>query len=246
MNEGNTFELVLKTAASLPAVRIDRDKFLARELRKFCAEEQVELAITNNPACAGISVEKINRIAKGCINYETNQVSTISFVAGLPGGVVAVGAVTADLAQYFGHILRILQKLIYLYGWEELFDINDDLDDETMNLLMLFIGVMFGVDGAAGVITRLSSSAAKKASKSLAQKALTKGTVYPIVKKIAIALGIKMNKEIFADGVSRLIPVVGGVASGGLTYFSFKPCAKKLKKYLATLKWCDVNYYKNL
>ena len=52
-----------------------------------------------------------------------------------------------------------------------------------------------------------------------------------------------MNKEIFAKGVSKIIPVVGGVASGGLTYVTFKPCAKKLERYLATLKWCDTSYY---
>ena len=61
----NTFELALKTAASFPTVRIDRNRFLARELKKFCSKEQIEIAINNNPAYAGVSVETINRIAKG-------------------------------------------------------------------------------------------------------------------------------------------------------------------------------------
>ena len=104
---------------------------------------------------------------------------------------------------------------------------------------------MFGVNGAANTITKISASAAQKASKDIAAKALTKGTIYPIVKKIAQALGVKMTKDIFAKGVSKVIPIVGGIASGGLTYVTYKPMAYKLKKHLATLKWCDVNYYNN-
>ena len=239
----NTFELALKTAASLPTVRIHREQFLTRELKRVCTPEQLQSAIEHNPAYAGIPVETIHKIAAGCINYETNQVSAISFVAGLPGGLAMVGTIPADLAQYFGHILRILQKLMYLYGWDEVFDGNNEMDDDTANLLTLFIGVMFGVNGAATTITKLSSSAAAKAGKSLANKPLTKYAVYNVVKQIAKVLGVRMNKEIFAKGVSKIIPLVCGVASGGLTYVTFKPCAKKLERYLATLKWCDTSYY---
>ena len=80
----NTFELALKTAASLPTVHIHREQFLTRELKRVCTPEQLQSAIEHNPAYAGIPVETIHKIAAGCINYETNQVSAISFVAGSP------------------------------------------------------------------------------------------------------------------------------------------------------------------
>ena len=79
----------------------------------------------------------------------------------------------------------------------------------------------------------------------LAQKALTKGAIYPIVKKVAVALGFRMTKDIFAKGVSKVIPVLGGVASGGLTYLTYKPMAIKLRDHLATLKFADVDFYAN-
>lgn len=246
MSENNTFELALKTASTLPMVHIDRETFLHKELIKYYPKEQVEIAIKNNPAYAGIPVSIINKIAKNCINYETNKVSSISFVAGLPGGFAMAGTIPADVAQYFGHVLRILQKLVYLYGWEELICDDGKFDDETTNMITLFVGVMFGVSGAATTITKLSASAAQRASKSIANKALTKGTIYPIVKKIAQVLGVKMTKDTFAKGVSKIIPVIGGVASGGLTYTTYKPMAYRLKKHLETLKWCDTSYYEDL
>lgn len=246
MGENYTFELVLKTASSLPMVQINRETFLYKELIKYYPKEQVEIAIQNNPAYAGIPIYVINKIAKNCISYETNKVSSISFVAGLPGGFAMAGTIPADVAQYFGHVLRILQKLVYLYGWEELIGDDGNFDDETTNMITLFVGVMFGVNGAATAITKLSASAAQKASETIASKALTKGTIYPIVKKIAQVLGVKMTKDTFAKGVSKAIPVIGGIASGGLTYITYKPMAYKLKNHLETLKWCDISYYTNL
>lgn len=245
MNDNNIFEQVLATASTLPMVHIDRKKFLLKELIKFYPKEKVDIAIQNNPAYAGIDISTIDKIANSCINYETNKVSSISFAAGIPGGFAMAGTIPADITQYFAHILRILQKLIYLYGWEEILPEDGSIDDDTSNIITLFVGVMFGVNGAASTITKISASAAQKASKNIAAKALTKGTLYPIVKKIAQALGVKMTKDIFARGVSKAIPIIGGIASGGLTYITYKPMAYKLKKYLETLKWCDVNYYKS-
>ena len=245
MNDNNIFEQVLATASSLPMVHIDRKKFLLKELIKFYPKEKVDIAIQNNPAYAGIDISTIDKIANSCINYETNKVSSISFAAGIPGGFAMAGTIPADITQYFAHILRILQKLIYLYGWEEILPEDGSIDDDTSNIITLFVGVMFGVNGAASTITKISASAAQKASKNIAAKALTKGTLYPIVKKIAQALGVKMTKDIFARGVSKAIPIIGGIASGGLTYITYKPMAYKLKKYLETVKWCDVNYYKS-
>ena len=67
--------------------------------------------------------------------------------------------------------------------------------------------------------------------KQLVNKALTKGTIYPIVKSISKWFGVKMTKEVFAGFFKKAIPVVGGVVGGGLTYATFKPCCVKLKEY---------------
>ena len=240
-----SFEMVLKSAAGLPGVRIEREDFLSAALKPYFSDDIVNKAILHNPAYAGITVEQIDKIARASIRLETRNVSLLSFAAGIPGGLAMVGTVPADLVQYFGHILRILQKLIYLYGWQELFDENGNMDDETANLLTLFAGIMFGVSGAANAIVKIAEQAAQKTAKRLAQKALTKGAIYPIVKKVAVALGFRMTKDIFAKGVSKLVPVIGGFASGGLTYLTYKPMAIKLQDHLSTLKFADVDFYGN-
>lgn len=229
------FEVVLREASAVPGVKIDRNDFLRKELKKYCDEKLVVEAVETSPREAGISSKVIDEIAKSCINYETNKVTAISVVAGLPGGPVAIGTIPLDLAQYFAHILRIVQKLAYLYGWEDLFGDDGKMDDETSNLMTIFVGVAMGVSGAAGALTKIASKASEKTSKTLASKALTKGTIYPVIKKIAQKLGYKMTKEVFARNVAKVVPIVGGGVSGGLTYVTYRPMAMRLYKYLQDL-----------
>lgn len=178
------FETVLVESAKLPMVKIDRELFLRKELKGRYNPEVVEKAIQYSPAYAGISVEEINRIAKSCITAETTRVTAISAAAGIPGGFALIGTVPADLTQYFAHILRIVQELIYLYGWKELNLDSTEMNQETKNLLILFVGIMFGVNGAVNAVNKVATQVAKQVAKKLPQKALTKGTVYPIVKRV--------------------------------------------------------------
>lgn len=245
MSKTVDYELVLGKAAALPMVRIDREEFLRSALKNYFPAHVIEQAVSHNPAYAGISADEMKKIAKECIRYETTKVTAISFAAGLPGGMAMFGTIPADMIQYFGHIIRIVQKLAYLYGWDDFCLEEGGMDDGTANLLTLFIGIMFGVNGAAGAVVKISEAAAQKTAKSLAQKALTKGMIYPIVKKTAQILGIRMTKDIFAKGVSKAIPIIGGFASGTLTFFAFKPMAKKLRDHLAGLSCADASHYKS-
>ena len=237
-------EATLRGACKVPGVKINREKYLRKELQHLFSTEVVDAAIRGNPAQAGIAKATIDEIAKKSIQYETTKVSAVSFVAGLPGGTAMYATVPADVVQYFAFILRIMQKLAFLYGFGEFSLSEDCIDDGTMNKLLIFLGVMFGVQEANTAIKILADTVSKKAVKTLAQKALTKGTIYPLVKKIATAIGAKMTKQIFADSVGKIIPIIGGVITCGLTYSSFKPCSYRLKETLSNLPISDPDYYR--
>ena len=242
-----TLEKVLSGAMNLPVVNVRRDTFLRKELVKYCSEETAELAIRYNPARAGISKDIINRVSKSVIDYETTKVTATSIVASLPSSAnmfVAVGSATVDITTYFAFILRTVQELAYLYGFNE-FDFTDEnVDSETMNYVMLFLGTMFGVQGAATTLNKVADTLAAHISKTLAQKALTKTAIYPVVKDIAAKIGIKMTKQIFADTVASAIPIAGSVVSGGLTFAMFRPGCMKLRKNLMGYNLCDPEFYR--
>lgn len=143
---------------------------------------------------------------------------------------------SADLAQYFGHVLRVSQKLAYIYGWPDLFDEEEELGEATEGVLTLFVGVMFGVHSAQAGVSHLASQISGQVLKKLPQQALTKGVVYPLVKKVATKLGYEMTKKIFAGGVAKIVPFVGAVINGGMTLGTFMPMSRRLEKHLVTLE----------
>ncbi|MBT1091690.1 hypothetical protein [Streptomyces sp. Tu102] len=233
-NPESRFSAVLVGSAKLPGVRIHREAYLRRALARYCSEDEIRKAIAETPAAAGISIDVLDRAANDSIRYETTKVSALSAAAGLPGFMALPATVPADMAQYFGHMLRIAQKLAYLYSWPDLFsDDGDDVDDATMGVLTLFFGVMFGAQSANAAVGKVAGMMAEQVAKKLPQKALTQGVIYPIVKKVAAYIGVQMTKQTFAKSVSKAIPVVGAAVSGTLTFATYRPMAKRLKKHLS-------------
>ncbi|MCF3960416.1 hypothetical protein [Streptomyces fuscigenes] len=236
-NPESRFSAVLAAAARLPGVRIDREAYLRKALARYCSDDEIRSAIEETPARAGIPIETLDKAATDSIKYEAAKASALSAAAGIPGFVALPATVPADLAQYFGHMLRIAQKLAYLYSWPDLFATDsDDLDDATKGALTLFFGVMFGTQSANTAVGKVAEMMSKEVARKLPQKALTQGVIYPIVKKVASYLGVEMTKQTFAKTVSKAIPVVGAVVSGGLTLATYLPMARRLKKHLSSLE----------
>jgi hypothetical protein len=242
-NPESRFSAVLAAAVKLPGVRINREAYLRKALVRYCSEDEIRRAIEETPAAAGIPLEVLDKAANDSIGYETTKASALSAAAGIPGFIALPATVPADVAQYFGHMLRIAQKLAYLYSWPDLFSgESDDLDDATKGVLTLFFGVMFGTQSANAAVGKVAGMMSKQVAKKLPQKALTQGVIYPTVKKVAAYLGVQMTKQTFARTVSKAIPVVGAVVSGGLTLATYLPMAKRLKRHLSSLELTKPTY----
>ncbi len=221
---------VMSSALAIPGVKVDRESFLRSAFRQYCTKDELEKAI-KNPVDV-LPQKLIDNLADSCINNHLIKVSSISFFAGIPGGLTMAATIPADMANYFWHALVLAQKLAYLYGIQNLCDENGIMTETTQEMLTLLLGVMMGVSTANEVITNASRAIAVQTVKRLPQKALTKTFWYPFIKSIAKALGIKLTKESFAKAVGKIIPVVGGVFSMGLTAATFRPAAKRLQKKL--------------
>ena len=237
-------EDVIIMGLKVPGVRIDRAKFLQKELQNKYAQEVIDDAIAYNPMHAKIPMAAINKIADEVIKYERTCVSGISAALGMPGGVTMVATIPADIAQYYGYMLRATQKLMYLYGFPEI-DTEEKgttFDSETMNILIICMGVMYGAAGANNALKAIAKALASGVEKQLLRKALTKGTIYPIVKSVAKWFSIRMTKEVFAGFFKKAIPVVGGVIGGSVTFLSFKPCCDRLKASLQNTMLSNPNY----
>ncbi len=227
-------EDVIIKGLKLPGIHIDREEFLRKQLMKWYPEDIIDIAIAESPMKAKIPLKIIDKLADDVIQYERNCVSGISAALGVPGGWAMVATIPADIAQYYGYLLRATQKLLYLYGFSQI-DTQEKgprFDDGTMNTFILCFGVMYGTAGANNALKAVAKALGTGVEKELLKRALTKGTVYPVVQKVAKWFGVKMTKDVFAGFFKNTIPLVGGLLGGGITYLSFKPCCDRLKKVL--------------
>lgn len=231
-------------ALKVPGVRINRTEFLRKELFKYCSQETINKAIETSPAEAGVDPAIIEKSVDETIIFERNAVSKISTALGIPGGVAMAATIPADIAQYYGYMLRAAQKMLYLYSFPEIENDQDGimLDSETLNSLTVCLGVMYGVANANNAIKAMAKALATGVEKQLMKRALTKGTIYPIVKSIAKWFSVQMTKEIFAGFFKKAIPVIGGAIGGGLTFATFKPCCSRLRETLRDTSLSNPNH----
>lgn len=231
-DSGAVFETILTNALKVPGVKVNRQTFL-REIFQNKPQLVYNEIVELGPVAAGCTQKELDKLAANLIAKRTMQSTGISFAAGLPGGLAMAATIPADTMQFFGMALRLAQEISYLYGGDDLWH-NGEVDDEKVQgQLILYCGVMFGVSGSSAAVKVLSSTIAKQVAKKLPQKALTKTIYYPIIKKVAAMLGVKMTKDTFAKGVAKAVPVVGGVVSGGLTFASMRPMGKRLASTLS-------------
>ena len=218
---------VICTAIQVPGVKINREDFLRNQFKKESLE-RVSQIIECGPIVAACDRNELRKAAQRIVNDRTVFSTAASFAAGLPGSLTMAAAIPADLMQFYAVALRMAQELAYLYGEPDFWSGGRPDDDRVTNQLILYCGVMLGASGAAQAVRVLSSSLAKQMIKKIPQQALTKTFYYPVVKSVVRAFGGKMTKSVFAKGMSKAVPIIGGVVSGGITFASMRPMGMRL------------------
>lgn len=224
---------IIHKSLRVPGVAINRNKFLKNQFSTYCTPEIVDEVVKTSPQKAGVDSKIIEKVVKNAVAFERNMCAAASVGLGyVPGGLAIDAATTAaDLTQYYAAIIRVAQKILYLYGFPEI-DLNNtdgiDVDDGTINILILCLGTMAGVGEANQAIKKVAELLAKGVQKELMKVALTKKLIYKVVKKICNYLTISLTKDLFTKGVANAIKFLGGAIMGGLTFFSFQKCCDNL------------------
>lgn len=222
------FDKVLAVAVKAPMVKIDRADFLKNNFSREVEPKMVDKIVQTSPIKAGVNEHILKKIARECIKNETYNVSALSFGTGF-GGLIGI---PADLAQYLVHVLRISQKLAYIYGYPSMISIDGGMDDATKNIILLFIGMMYGVKGTEKVIANLSVTLAEQIAKNISREALTKTAWYPLLKEICKQVGIKVTKDTLGKAAVKSIPVLASIVSATLSYICFEKNAERLHETL--------------
>ncbi|MDG3131584.1 hypothetical protein MKL26_00915 [Streptococcus suis] len=228
-NQEQLYAVVLQTlttASQLPMVKVNREEFLKT---RFKDSPYLDKILADGPT-AVFSLKALRKEADKIITDMTTKTTLLAFAAGLPGNpFTAVVAGTADIVQYFGFALNLSQQIAYLFGEDELFvSAGKEISEETQIRVIAYIGVMFGAGGAAVLLNKVYKAAGTNIGKKVAAQALMKTTWYPLVKKVAAVIGVKITKKTVEKTIANAVPILGGLISGGLTYFTFQPMGGQL------------------
>jgi hypothetical protein len=207
--------------AKLPIVRVDREAFLRKH---FGDSPHIHVILEKGPQ-AVYSVESLRDKASSIIKSSAAKSSAASFATGLPSNpAVMVAAGGADVAQ----------QIAYLFGEDALFDDGvGQLSEQAQIRVIAYLGAMFGAAGAAGLVVETSKAAGASMGKKVAQQALTKTAWYPLLKRVGALVGRQVTKVTIEKTITKAVPVIGGVISGGLTYATFRPMGNRLADTLA-------------
>ena len=223
----NPIMAILEKAISLPGVKINRTAFLM-EIYQISAVD-----VSNENISDLVSLEQMDKAANKFITTNVTQSSATAFTLGLPGGFAMAATIPADILQSFAFSLRLAQQLAYIYGFEDLFTENDEMNSETRNTLIAFLGIMFAAAGSGTVLRAIAPNIGKYAARQVLKTPLTKTVWYPMLKKIANVVTSKtITKKGLSGIVSKAIPVVGGVVSAGINIATMIPMANRLKSEL--------------
>ena len=239
----------LLKAMRLRGVAVKREQFLRAELRRHgLSDRTIAEAVALTPIQAGVDQEILDSIASRAVRFETNKSSVISFTSGIPGGITMFAMVPVDLLQYFIHAFRIIQKVAYIYGWKDLLGDVDEVDDGTFQRMTLLLGFMMGLSKMNSKVTAFTTVAGSKLGKSVASKPLTQTTWYVPLKKVLHHVGINITKDTVGKSISKAVPVLGGIISGGMTFAILTAESNRLKKHLRELPppGVDAEEFKNL
>jgi hypothetical protein len=211
--------------SKLPVVKVDREAFLRKQ---FAGSPHLDVIIEKGPQ-AVFTAESLRLKANGIIKSSAAKTSAASFLTGLAGNpALMVAAGGADIAQYFGFAINLAQQIAYLFGEDDLFDDGGELSEAAQIRVIAYLGAMFGAAGAAALVSKTSQQAGGNIGKKVAAQALTKTTWYPLVKKVGALIGQKVTKKTVEKTITKFVPVVGGVLSGGLTYVTFRPMGHRM------------------
>ena len=214
---------ILERVFHLPGIQVDRDELLTKVFRKGHLK-QLDTILEQGPVRAGVPREEILRNARERLRDATLKSSAASFVTGLPGGLALAAALPADVMQNLIFSIRTAQEISYLYGQESFWKGEVGFKNEaSRNKLLAYMAVMFTVAGADQLVRVTSEPVGKMLGAKIAES-----TLQTMMERMAKMFGIKLSAQATSKTVSKVVPVLGGVLSGGLTFWGMNKTGTRL------------------
>ena len=160
----DVWEFLILGVLKMPGIRVDRVKFLQKKFSKYSKKGQLEQIIHGKPSDC-LKPRLIVKVAKECIETRHKTVNSwLTVVANIAIDQTPMGNVLSvlkmlridfspsDFGTYYFHLIKLVQELAYLYGFQELFDENGKPLNGTVEMLTTFIAATTDCESAKSKI----------------------------------------------------------------------------------------------
>ena len=96
---------------------------------------------------------------------------------------------------------------------------------------------MMGAAAAERGLAELAKRFSEQVIRRLPRQALTKTAYYPIAKQVGKWIEVSVTKRGVAGGAAKVVPVIGGFISAGVTAATMRPMGKRLENHLRELRY---------
>lgn len=229
----SVYNSMLKLGLKIPFVKVGRETYLQKILKDKVSDDQLSIAIEEGPLSV-LSVEEIESLAKREMWIHAFVVSILSFFAAVPSeGWLMWLAIAFDFIQYQLMIFVLLQKILYLYGSDELLS-KEDVFDEKSDWLLLFVStVMIGKHQMLNMMKSATGVALKQVVQRFAVKMFSKLVLLNVVRQTAKWLGVSLSKEWVLKSSGSFVVFFSCVISAFITLWLFVPMNNRLIAYLS-------------
>src|ERR1017187_975804 len=143
-------------------------------------------------------------IVDDCADQTISAATKMAVLEGAGFGMGGMLTIVPDMAILSAIVMRLLQKLSLIYGFEY------STDQEIATLWI---------------------AAASAAGVNLGRDILEKEAVGRVVPRIMERIAVKMSAEVAETWAGRIIPLVSGAIGGGLNYFLVRQWGRRAKRH---------------
>lgn len=213
--------------------QINRVEWLTDVLYPFLSITELEQLATEPPH-RFLSVKVLNHIANQEIRRHSELLAMGSAGSSLTGCVATWVGIPTELAQYSVNLVLLIQKLAYLYGWDDFYTYGA-VTTETRARITFLMGSMLGIREADELLRRACHSYQGQVSITPMRYAGDRSPIDKVITEISKRLLVLSAKGGITAWVGRKAPLIGVTLGASTSYILVKPSLVRLKVFLRDL-----------
>lgn len=213
--------------------QVNRVEWLTDTLYPFLSITELEQLATEPPH-RFLSVKVLNHIANQEIRRHTELLAMGSAGSSLTGCIATWVGIPTELAQYSVNLVLLIQKLAYLYGWNDFYSYGA-VTAETKARITFMMGSMLGIREADALLRNACRSYQGQVSITPMPYVGDRSPIDKVIVEISKRLLVLSAKGGITAWIGCKAPLIGVTLGASTSYLLVKPSLVRLKVLLRDL-----------